>query len=197
VERIMATSMADIRPDHMARYVAAKHWLTTNGATGHVLDAGCGVGYGSTLMSDAIRSITCVDASAEAAALHAQHFAKPNVNYIKANLFDAPLQGPFDAVVSFEFLEHIHEARQAVELFGTLAPVLICSTPNEEVRPHKMEPVNPFHVRHYTPEEFEDLLAAGGFKVTARFHQRGGQDPKLRPGWDGKFMIAVAVKPKG
>lgn len=138
MERIMATSMADIRPDHMARYTATKHWLTSNGVTGHVLDAGCGVGYGSNLMSDAIERITCVDASAEAAELHAKHFSKPNVNYINANLFEADLAGPFDAVVSFEFLEHIHEARQAVELFGTLARVLICSTPNEIVRPHKM-----------------------------------------------------------
>ncbi len=58
-----------------------------------------------------------------------------------------------------------------------------------------MEPVNPFHVRHYTPDEFENLLVAGGYAVKGKFHQRGGQDPKLHPGWDGKFMIAVAVKP--
>lgn len=191
----MATSMADIRPDHRARYEAAKHWLVSNGTTGHVLDAGCGVGYGSALMSDAVTQITCVDASEEAKVLHDKHFACDNVNFINANLFEAGLQGPFDAVVSFEFLEHIHEARQAVELYGTLSRVLICSTPNEEVRPHKMEPINPFHVRHYTPDEFEDLLAAGGYVVKGKFHQRGGQDPQLRPGWNGKFMIAVAVQP--
>ena len=57
-----------------------------------------------------------------------------------------------------------------------------------------MEPVNPFHVRHYTPDEFEELLAVGGFRVKAKFNQIGGHDPQLRPGWDGKFMIAVATR---
>ena len=191
----MATSMADIRPDHLARYEAAKHWLKSNGATGHILDAGCGVGYGSTLLAGAVTAVTAVDASLEAKALHEEHFARENVTFINANLFEAPLQKAYDAVVSFEFLEHIHEAEEAVKLFGRLSRVLICSTPNEIVRPHKMEPVNPFHVRHYTPEEFEALLSMGGFEVKGRFNQRDGADTQLRPGWDGKFMIAVAVKP--
>lgn len=195
MERIMATSYDDIRPDHLARYEAAKKWLVSNGTTGRVLDAGCGVGYGAALLSDVVDHVTAVDASVEAKVNHEKYFARDNVSFINANLFEASLDDAYDAVVSFEFLEHIHEAQEAVQLYGTLSRVLICSTPNEIVRPHKMEPVNPFHVRHYTPDEFEDLLAGGGYKVKGRFHQRSGADPQLRPGWDGKFMIAVAVKP--
>ncbi len=191
----MATSFEDIRPDHLARYEAAKHWLASNGTTGHVLDAGCGVGYGAAVLSETVQKITAVDASKDARTLHEKHFARDNITFLCANLFEAPLEPAYDAVVSFEFLEHIEEAERAVKLFGTLSRVLICSTPNEEVRPHRQEPVNPFHVRHYTPDEFEALIAVGGYKVKGKFHQRGGQDPQLRPGWDGKFMIAVAVQP--
>ena len=196
MERIMASSMDDIRPDHLARYEAAKLWLTSNGATGHILDAGCGVGYGAAVLSEVAESVTAVDASEDARDLHQQNFARPNVDFLCANLFEAELAPSYDAVVCFEFLEHIEEAERAVKLFGTLSRVLICSTPNEEVRPHKQEPVNPYHVRHYTPEEFEGLLAAGGYTVKGKFSQRGGQDSQLRPGWDGKFLIAVAVQPK-
>ncbi len=110
MERIMATSMADIRPDHLARYEAAKHWLTSNDTTGHVLDAGCGVGYGATVLSDVVEKVTAVDVSDEARALHEQHFSRPNVNFLCSNLFQAPLDKTYDAVVSFEFREHIEEA---------------------------------------------------------------------------------------
>ena len=34
----------------------------------------------------------------------------------------------------------------------------------------------------------------GGFRVKAKFNQVGGYDPQLRPGWDGKFMIAIAIR---
>ena len=178
----MATSRAEVRPDHLARYEAARHWLVSNGTTGHVLDAGCGVGYGAALLAEKVAQVTAVDASADAEALHKKHFARDNVDFLCANLFEAALAPTYDAVVSFEFLEHIEKAERAVKLFGTLSRVLICSTPNEDVRPHKQEPVNPFHVRHYTPGDFENLLAAGGYAVKGKFHQRGGQDPRLRPG---------------
>lgn len=196
MERIMAECYEDVRPDHLARYEAAKHWLVSNGKTGHVLDAGCGVGYGAALLSEVAKRVTAVDASAEAEALHKKHFSRDNVNYVCADLFEASLATSYDAIVSFEFLEHIHEAEEAVRLYGTLSRILICSTPNEIVRPHKQKPVNPHHVRHYTPNEFENLLGTGGYQVKGKFSQRSGQDPQLRPGWDGKFMIAVAVKQK-
>jgi len=103
-------------------------------------------------------------------------------------------EGRFDAVVCFEFLEHIHEAEDVLRKFGELSDILICSTPNEEVRPHKQPPVNEFHVRHYTPGEFENLLAIGGYEVRHWFAQLNGSNPELIPGTDGKFIIAVAAK---
>ena len=194
MERIMAKSFNDVRPDHLARYEAAKHWLKSNGVKDLVLDAGCGVGYGSAILADSIKNIVSVDASKQAAEYHHNYFSRNNIKFIQENIFNADLSQDFDAIVCYEFLEHINEAREALELFGNLSKVLICSTPNESIRPHKQEPVNPYHVRHYTPDEFEDLISVGGFKVKARFNQIGGHDPQLRPGWNGKFMIAVAVK---
>ena len=194
MERIMAKEFSDVRPDHLARYEAAKHWLESNKTTGLVLDAGCGVGYGSAILSPSVEKIISVDASKEAAEFHKKFFSRENIHFINNDIFSANLNQIFDAIVCYEFLEHIHEAKEAVKLFGTLSNVLICSTPNEVIRPHKMEPVNPFHVRHYTPDEFEELLAMGGFRVKAKFNQVGGHDPQLRPGWDGKFMIAIAIK---
>jgi len=194
LERIHATSFEEVRDDHLMRYLFARDLLVRSGRTKRVLDAGCGIGYGAAILSGAVEHVDCIDLSEEAAEWHHQHFARPNVNFISGDVVNYPYQGPYDAVVCFEFLEHVHEAADAVRAFGKISDTLICSTPNEEVRPHKMPPVNEFHVRHYTPSEFDQLLDNGGYRVCHWFNQISGAQPELRPGTDGKFIIALADK---
>jgi len=197
MERIHATNFEEVREDHLARYLFANDILKEMGRINRVLDAGCGIGYGAAILSGAIRQVDCIDISEEAREWHLNYFARPNVNYINGDVVRYPYEGYYDAVVCFEFLEHVHEAADAVRAFGEHTDLLICSTPNEEVRPHKMPPVNEFHVRHYTPAEFEEMLAGGGFTVRHWFNQLNGSQPELRPGTDGKFIIAIAVKDRG
>jgi 2-polyprenyl-3-methyl-5-hydroxy-6-metoxy-1,4-benzoquinol methylase len=78
-------------------------------------------------------------------------------------------EGSFDLVTCFETVEHVHESAALLDnLNRALKPgaMLVISTPNEDVLPFKNFK-NPYHVRHYTPREFEELLCSRGFKVHA------------------------------
>jgi len=62
----------------------------------------------------------------------------------------------FDAVVSFETIEHVLDgSRFFIEMHRILKPggTFICSTPNIRYTAHP-----PYHVREYTPEEFYELI---------------------------------------
>lgn len=193
-ERQMITSVDESRPDHTMRYDLANKLLVQHGLTRNVLDAGCGVGYGSYMMSEIVDEVTSVDISSDAYEYFKKHFAKPNINYLNRSLLELDRNREFDAVVCFEFIEHVTFAEEAVKLFGELSDFLIISSPNELVRPWAAPPINPYHVRHYTPAELQELLAVGGFRVQSWYSQLSGSQPEILEGNQGKFMIAVATK---
>ena len=63
------------------------------------------------------------------------------------------------------------------------------------MRPHQLPPVNEFHYKHYTPEEFEGMGRQAGFTDVDFFCQTSGKHYDVRPGLEGgKFMIAVFSK---
>ena len=146
------------------------------------------------MLAEWVQAVTAVDISTEAYQHYRQYFARPNITYLNQSLLALDKDQQFDAIVCFEFIEHVTFAEEAVKLFGELADVLIISSPNELIRPWAMPPVNPYHVRHYTPQELEELLQLGGFTVRNWYHQKSGGQPQIHTGPDGKFMIAVASK---
>ncbi len=194
MERQMETCLEDIRKDHLLRYEFAKKYLVDNNFTKNILDAGCGIGYGSHILADAVENIDSVELSEEAYESYKLYFSKPNINFMCGDIFKAAYKEKYDAIVCFEFLEHIVPAPEAVKLYSKMTNVLISSVPNEEVRPYLRPPVNEFHVRHYTPFEYEELLAEGGFKIVELWNQTSGGKPIFRKGPRGKFMISVASK---
>jgi 2-polyprenyl-3-methyl-5-hydroxy-6-metoxy-1,4-benzoquinol methylase len=193
-ERQMATVLEEVREDHLARYQFAVEHLKQNGAIGHVLDAGCGIGYGSALMSEHFDRVTSVEISQEAYAMYQAHWQRPNVDFHCANLLEFVPPALPDAIVCFEFIEHVSFYHEVLAKFASWSPRLIISTPNEKVRPHLQEPVNPFHFRHFTPEELEIELARVGYRVDSWHCQLNGSKPKVLPGTGGKFIIALATR---
>jgi SAM-dependent methyltransferase len=191
-ERQMATSMAEVREDHKLRYEFAINELIKRGRTGHIIDAGCGVGYGSFMLSHAVDKVTAIDVSSEAHELFCQHWQRPNIRYHNADLTTFQCVEPIDAVVCFEFIEHIEDYGKALEQFAGWSDLLIISTPNEEVRPHLQEPVNPFHFRHFRPSELSDALQKHGMHIDSWHCQKSGAKPEILDGTAGKFIIAVA-----
>ncbi len=193
-ERQMAATLDEIRPDHRARYEFAIAELQKRGRAGHVIDAGCGIGYGSALLAAVVDSVTSIEISSEAFDVYQQHWQRDNIDFHNCDLLSFQTEKPADAVVCFEFIEHVEFYEAAIKKFASWSDLLIISTPNEEVRPHLQEPVNPHHFRHFRPSELSDVLEKFGMKVQQWYCQRNGAKPDVSQGTYGKFIIAVSER---
>jgi SAM-dependent methyltransferase len=143
-----------IDAEHRARY----HWAAQVAASKRVLDAGCGLGYGTEILSSAgAAEVIGIDLNAEAV-----EEARRRINGA-GTVQQGDVQGlefgdqSFDLVVCFETIEHVEEAPSALaEFHRVLRPggVLLLSSPNPDAYP----PGNEHHVREYKPGELVDLV---------------------------------------
>jgi SAM-dependent methyltransferase len=125
-----------------------------------VLDAGCGVGYGTALLAREARRVVGVDLDPEAIAYARRRYAAPNVEFWEDDVQALGLpEDEFDVVCSFETIEHVPdrdaylgEMRRVLQAGGAF----VVSTPRAE---HTvLEPDNPFHEVELSPEDFAALL---------------------------------------
>ena len=180
-DRQVVSKLSKIHPGHFARYKFAMSRVS-----GYVLDAACGVGYGSYMLSNVAECVG-VDIERQAIEYAIQYY--PGPEYRIADVTEP--QGAFDWVVSFETIEHLKEPEKALRAFRE-SDKLIISTPNEELYPFRQEQHNESkypHIRHYTPDQFEELLTGCGWKVK----ERHGQVTKLSDvsRGTGKFLVWV------
>lgn len=184
--RQYGTTLDEIRPDHIRRYQFALDYIQPYDV---VLDAACGTGYGSWLLSK-VCSVTGIDISDHALDWANKYWKGPR--YIKADLLEAKL-GTYDLITSFETLEHLPNPEKVVRKFRQCTDLLIASVPNELKYPFNPEKFkhDPYpHLRHYIPDEFEELLNEGNFEVISRFCQKDKQG-EITKGTDGIFLIYV------
>jgi SAM-dependent methyltransferase/uncharacterized small protein (DUF1192 family) len=157
---------ADTRQEHLLRYHAAAPLV----AGRRVLDAACGEGYGAAILAGTARAVVGMDLSA-AAVRHAQTTyadaasAAGRVSFVTGTIAELPFpDASFDAVVSFETIEHVDAEAQhrfVREIVRVLKPdgLLIISTPNRINYSERPGQRNPFHLHELDPEEFRTLLA--------------------------------------
>ncbi len=180
-------SIDKIRLDHVNRYKFAASLLT-----GDVLDAACGIGYGSRILHDSGCRVTGIDIDEKAIASAKKHYHGPE--YICCDVRDCFL-GKFNAVVSFETLEHLEKPEIALKFFRESAQNLVASVPNEAHYPFiakNFEWDDYPHFRHYRPHEFEGLLLSCGWNVLSR-HCQKGKHSAVMDGTDGMFIIYVCA----
>jgi len=130
-----------------------------------ILDVACGTGYGSDLLAGhAANRVVGGDASPGALSFATDRFRRENLSFLKLDASRLPFPpSTFDAVVSFETLEHMPDPGQFLrECARVLRPngVLLCSTPMRLAwRPPWMpKPLNPFHTREFTVGELRAAL---------------------------------------
>lgn len=158
-EREIGTKLEDFSKDHINRYNFAKHFVK---ASDIVLDAACGVGYGSSMLAEKALRVDAIDYSKEAIKYAEEHWQKDNVRYIKGDLLDenAYSKGQkYSVIVSFETMEHLKDDNAFLKLISERLltnGMFFVSAPNANIL--KVED-NPWHERHYTPEEFLALLS--------------------------------------
>jgi SAM-dependent methyltransferase len=125
-----------------------------------VLDAGCGVGYGTALLADRAKRVVGVDVDARAVTYARERYARENVDFREGDVqsLDLP-DASFDVVCSFETIEHVPDRDAFVaEMRRLLRPggVFLASTPRVERT--ELRPVNPHHEVELAPADFEALL---------------------------------------
>jgi SAM-dependent methyltransferase len=154
---------------HLKRYEFAARWC----AGAIVLDAGCGVGYGTAHLARSAANVVGVDISEETIEYAQERYRTADVDFEVMDL--AALQLPdrsFDVVVAFEVIEHVPEPERVLaELARVLRDdgTLLVSTPHaaETTR----EPENPFHHVEFSRADFETFLGAQ-FEEVELFGQR-------------------------
>lgn len=154
-----------LEAEHHARYRLALPHVRGR----RVLDAGCGVGWGSRLLLEAgAASVLGVDVDRDAIDDARQRV--PGGAFAVADILRLPVaHHSIDVIVCFEALEHVSDHHAALDsLVLALRPggLLFVSSPNPDVYP----PGNPFHVHELRPAE---LVAAVGSRLahTRLFHQ--------------------------
>ncbi len=144
---------------HMIRYHWAVQYILPNS---RVLDAACGLGYGSYMLASLgyLDSVVAIDGSDYAIDYAEKNFTAVNdkTHYYVGFLPDALTQYPdssFDAIVSFETLEHVENPQELLkEFYRVLTPGgrIIVSVPNDWSDETGEDP-NPHHLHVYTWEK--------------------------------------------
>ncbi len=158
-ERFIPGTAGEIWHEHWHRY----HFAAPLVAGREVLDVACGEGYGSAHLARHATHVTGADIDS-AAVLHARarYSAIANLEFRQADCAALPFpDGSFDAVVSFETLEHIEaqepfldEIRRVLRAEG----ILILSCPNKAEYSDRLGVSNEYHVRELYREELAALV---------------------------------------
>ncbi len=143
-----------IEAEHLARYL----WASQLAPGRSVLDAGCGLGYGTAILGRA-GALTAHGVDIDPAALlRSQELFGEHAKFGGGDLMNLPTpRDAFDLVVCFEALEHVPDPERALDELQRVVRdggVVLVSSPNRGVYPAG----NPFHLREYTSAELEEEL---------------------------------------
>ena len=172
-ERFLPACAGEIAYEHWHRYAFARRYAEGR----RVLDAACGEGYGTALLGATAAEVVGVDIDA-GSIRHAQStYGGAHIRFVEGSCTKLPLaDASFDAVVSFETIEHLEAADQPpmlAEFARVLKPegVLVISSPNKRVYSDARDYVNEFH-RHELYRDDLAALLAKAFPAQRWFHQR-------------------------
>ncbi len=156
-----------------------------------VLDIGCGLAYGTSLMAEQAAEITGFDYDEATVNENKNSYRDiTNLNFIRGAVPPLPIEDKsYDVITAFQFIEHIHPRKEfVIESLRVLKPggVLLITTPNNK----KSLARNPFHVHEYTFDEMHNELKSIG----ARFELVGlNGNKKVNDYYEanGKFVRAI------
>jgi len=171
-ERQIAETLAGIKPNHRNRYQFAIDMIEKDlGRDKVILDCACGVGYGTMMLSNIASLAIGFDIEPEAINAANRAYKVDNNAYAVVDLGSADEWsraiehfGSIDAIVSIETIEHLVDAEELIARYSATSPYLIASVPNEVIVPFN-KTSHPFHFRHYTRSQFEELLADHGYMI--------------------------------
>lgn len=168
-ERQVGEDLTQIQPDHRYRY----EWAASR-ASGAGYDVAGGIGYGSAILADAddVVMVKMVERSHESIAYAKINYQRDKVFYYQADLDNRPfpLQQQMEFATAFEIIEHLNNPVPLLKSINVKR--LFASVPNEAVIPYSPETA-PFHQRHYTRDQFLEMLEDCGWTVVGLYGQTG------------------------
>ena len=154
---------AELEIEHLARYYAVQNLVKEL----DILDAACGEGYGSNILSSVAKSVVGIDIDSETVQNANSKYAssRENLQYLQGSIADLSFieSGSKDAIVSFETIEHVDKDLQQAflkEIKRILKPTgfLVMSTPDKKEYSDRYNFNNEFHVAEFYVDEFIDYL---------------------------------------
>lgn len=144
------------------RHLAVYNWIAQRVKGLRVVDLACGEGYGSAVLAETAQSVIGVDANPDAYEHARLKYSSENLSFERALV--QTWRGDVDCVVFLQTIEHIEEpAELLASIRELIAPngVAYISTPNVlTLAPAGAEKSdNPWHVREYRADEFQELCA--------------------------------------
>ena len=168
---------------HVARYMMARQYVRPGD---RVLDAACGLGYGSRLLADGTlaTSVLGVDLDPWAVSYAEEHYAsgRPRLSFAARDVacLDDLADGAFDVIVSFETVEHLADPEAflaACRRLLTPGGRFVCSIPNEWLDERGVDP-NPHHLHVFDRTRLE-AMCRRYFHVERVYGQTAGGGMKL------------------
>jgi SAM-dependent methyltransferase len=181
------------------RHLAVYEWIAARVGGLSVADLACGEGYGSDVLARSARQVVGVDANPEAHEHAAARYRRDNLGFERALV--ESYEGPCDAIVFLQTIEHIHDPGAVLDGFAAAASVSYISTPNRLTLapPGAEKSDNPWHLREYTPAEYRDLLEPrfASVEILGLFHANKLRlhELGLRLGWDRVHSALRITKP--
>jgi ubiquinone/menaquinone biosynthesis C-methylase UbiE len=168
IERIIPGTAAwdAFYANHIVRYKFAAENIRN---PVRILDAACGVGYGTRHLEKVFNiPMVGVDINDDALSIANEKFSTENISFIKDNCEDLKqLAGGFSHIVSFETFEHLKNPINFLKrVHNLLLPggSLLLSTPNASVTSPDRNVNWEFHEKEYTASELIELVLGAGFK---------------------------------
>lgn len=125
-----------------------------------ILDAACGMGYGSFCLAQQAKKVMGIDISPKVIRFCKKRYKRDNLDFFRMDCTDLKFNDhTFDVVISQDTIEHIKDdARFLSEVKRILRPkgLFIVFTPHSQE--HNLAPGNIYHVREYSKESFQELI---------------------------------------
>jgi len=145
---------------HLMRYFIARGFIEPND---EVLDACCGTGYGSQLLSTHCQKITGIDYNDDAIALAEDRKIK-NAFFILDDIDNLERYDlNVDVTVCLETLEHLRNPQKFVETIAKITKRLIIFSVPFETDEEKVQ--NEWHLNQFNENSIIDLVVQSGWKM--------------------------------
>jgi len=166
---------------HVARYAWAFRFCEGK----HVLDVGCGAGYGSFLLSWVAREVDAVDRDPEAIAMATATYPGPRFAVADGT---GDILPKADVATCFEVLEHVEDPAALCGYLLGAAPEVLLSYPNPLAAGPRL---NPHHRVDWPLRVLKRALRAAGASQLELHHQRVGSPAVRRgaPQWAGVWVV--------